>query len=134
MALKIRENIVNSFTMPVGAVQIAAHSICSIASSLLVIATASTEATGFFIVTEIGYASREVRCAGIGSICYVIAHDGDIAEGELVCAAALGRADSVAALTGATQYTLGRALCASSAAGQRIPILYGPEVATKAAS
>ena len=132
-ALKHRLNLVNCFTMPVGSSDIVAHSVCKLDSSALVVATANTEATAFFITTETGYGGREVRCAGIGSICFVIAIDDAIAEGDILGPDTGGRVDTIVSLGTASQYTVGRALCASSAAAQLIPILYYPEVATKQA-
>ena len=136
MALLQRKVILGSFNLPVGVTAIAANSICKIASSLMVVGTASSEATAIYVPAEDGAlaASKEAAFATPGSIVFVNAHDGDIAEGEwLVCAAA-GRADGAAALTGGTQYYVGQALQASSAQDQKIAMLYLPGIAPDAAS
>ena len=94
MALKLRLNLVNCFTMPGGATAIAANSLCKISSSVLVVATASTEASAVFVYAEdvASTANREIQIAGVGSIALCNAHDGNITEGEWVVAAAAGRA------------------------------------------
>ncbi|KKL04289.1 hypothetical protein LCGC14_2617550 [marine sediment metagenome] len=134
MALKQRENIVNAFTKPVGSADIAANSVCKLSSSVLVVATASTEASAVFIITEFGFANKTVRCAGLGSIVLINAHDGDLAEGEWWVPAALGRVDSIATLTVASAYYIGQGLQASSAAAQKVALLFAPGIAPKSAS
>jgi hypothetical protein len=132
MALKMQEHCVNPYSMPVGGTAIAANSVCKISSSALVVGTASTEAASCHITYEAGAANGTVGCYGVGSIVLVNAHDADLAEGEYWVPAASGRVDSIAALTGATQYYLGIGLQASSAQDQKCAMLYCPGIAPKA--
>ena len=134
MALKHRVNIVNDFTLPVGAAALNKGDVVKITSSLAVVATASTAAF-IGVTTESADASApSIRIAGPGSIVLCIAHDSAITEGEWVVPALLGRVDGIATLTTATQYVVGISLMASSAAGQLIPVLLIPFIAVKAAS
>ena len=133
MALLKRNQTTGGLTMPCGSTELTAHTIAKLSSSTLVVCTASTEPTALFVTLETGAANGQVACARIGDIVDILAHDADISEGERVCPAALGRIDSVGTLTTATQYTIGIALQASSAAAQKISVLYFPEVLTKAA-
>ncbi|KKL04290.1 hypothetical protein LCGC14_2617560 [marine sediment metagenome] len=132
MALKQRENIVNAFTMPVGGVDIARGSVCIITSSALVVATGNL-ADAIFITTEIGFADKTVRCAGLGSIVFVIATDANLAEGEWWIPVADGKMDSIAALNGGTQYYAGLGLQDSSADGQLVAMWFIPGIAPDAA-
>ena len=135
MALKQRVNIIGGVTLPVGAAAITAHSVVKLDSSALVVATASSEADQDILIDEADAAiGSSQQVARSGDTVLVRAHDGDIAEGEWLVAAAAGRVDTVAALTGGTQYVLGKARQASSAQDQLISMTYLPHIATDAAS
>jgi len=133
MALKQREAIRGTFSMPVGATAIAANSVCKLSSSALVVATASTEASALYITTEAGPANGAVSCALPGSVVLINAHDADLAEGEWWVPAASGRVDSIAALTAADAYYIGVGLQASSAQDQKCAMLFCPGLATDSA-
>lgn len=134
MALKQKEIIVNPFPMPVGATAVTKGSVLKLSSSVLVVATASSEAGAVYIATEDAPANGTVTCAGVGSHVLVLAHDADLAEGEYWVAAASGRVDSAAALTGGSQYYLGIGEQASSAQDQLCTLYYVPGIAPKAAA
>lgn len=132
MALKNRQMLVNEFTLPVGATAIADGSVCSLSSSALVVTSAAEDFTG--VVVDGGTANGNARMANVGSIVLMNAHDDAITENEWVVSAAAGRVDGAAALTGGTQYIVGKALQASSAQDQKIAVWYLPHIATDAAS
>lgn len=133
MALKHRENIVNSFTLPVGAAALLLGSAVKLSSSLLIDTTDSSALA--FITTEPADANAtNIAVAGVGSIVRARAHDSAITEGEALCAAAAGRVDGAATFTSGTQRILGFALQASSVQDGLISILYVPFIATDAAS
>ena len=136
MALKQREEIAGGVTMPIGSALIAANSVCKIASSVLVVATASSEASAIFVLTGPADAAANgtAAIARPGDVVLVNAHDGNLAEGEWWVPAGAGRVDSAASLTGGTQYVLGLGLQDSSAQDQKVAMLYMPHIATDAAS
>lgn len=135
MALKQRVNIVGGITLPVGATAITAHSVVKISSSALVVATASSEADQDILIDDVDAAAySEQQVARVGDTVLVRAHDADIAEGDWLVAAAAGRVDTAAALTGGTQYILGKARQVSSAQDQLIAMTYIPHIAPDAAS
>jgi len=135
MALKQRVNIVGGDILPVGSTAITAHSVVKLDSSVLVVATASTEADQEILVdNKDAAASSNQLIARVGDTVLVRAHDNAIAEGEWLVAAAAGRVDTIGTLTTATQYVLGKARQASSAQDQLISMVFQPGIATKAAS
>jgi len=127
MALKRRVQIVNSFTLPVDTTEIAKGKCVKLSSSVLIVTTGNEAFVG--ITTEVGYASKDVRLAGAGSIVLCLAHDNAISEGQWLVAAAAGRVDGIAATTTAIQYLVGIALMASSAQDDLIPVLLLPGIA-----
>ena len=132
MTLKLRTNIVNPFTLPVGADEIPLGSCVILSSSALVVSTGNVAHVG--IVTELGSALKDVRVAGPGSIVLCLAHDSSITEGEWVVPAASGRVDGIAAMTTIIQYPVGIALMAPSAQNVLFPVLVMPGIVTKAGS
>jgi len=133
MALKLRQKIVNDFTMLVGSTEIVSGAVVKITSAALAVATASSAAI-LGVIPETGVANGYARVAGPGSIVFCNAHDDAISEGEWVVPAAAGRVDGIGTLTAATQYVVGIALQASSAQDQKVAVLLIPHIATKAAS
>jgi len=127
MALKMRTKLVNTFTMPVGGVEMAKGTVAILSSSEVVVSTGNVAFIG--ITAEIGYADKDVLLAGVGSIVQCLAHDDAISEGEWVVPAASGRVDGIAATTTAIQYLVGIALMDSDAQDHLIPVLLLPGVA-----
>lgn len=127
MALKHRVKHVNTLTLPVDSTEIAKGAVVKLSSSVLVVTTGNEAFVG--ITTEIGYASKDVLLAGVGSIVLCKAHDDAISEGEWVVPAAAGRVDGIAATTTAIQYPVGIALMDSDAQDHLIPVLLLPGIA-----
>ena len=126
MALKLRKMIKNAFSLLADSTQIAKGACVKLSSSVLVVTTGNEAFVG--ITDEIGYADKDVRLAGVGSIVFCLAHDNAISENEWLVPTAAGRVDGIAATTTAIQYTVGIALMAASAQDQLIPVLYLPGV------
>jgi len=126
MALKLQRKIRHPLTLPVSTTEIALGCCVKLSSSKLVVTGANEAFVG--ITTEIGYASKDVLLAGVGSIVFCLAHDNAIAENEWLVPAAAGRVDGIAATTTTIQYTVGIALMAASAQDQLIPVLVLPGV------
>ena len=74
------------------------------------------------IAYEAGEADQAFVVAGPGSEVEALAHDGSISEGDLLVSSSTGRVDTKAANSGLEQNIVGKALRASDAAGQLIPI------------
>jgi predicted RecA/RadA family phage recombinase len=133
MALKLRENIIGDMTLPNGGAALTQGTVVMLSSSEVVCTTASSDIP-VGVATEAADADAGAVRVAYSGIVLCRAHDGDIAEGELVIAVASGRIDTAVAFTTGTQYVLGQALQASSAQDQLIAVRLGIQGAPKAAA